>query len=115
MRLILLLIMSFILTIGLACNNAAPPKVSKAEPPKQTAATPQADGHNHAEDSMVARISLEDAKKAFDAGTAVFVDTRDSSSFEFKRLKGAVLVANKDFATGWQKIPKGKKVIAYCS
>lgn len=116
MRLILSLLMFLALAIGLACNNAAKPTITKVEPPKQQpVAAPQADNHNHAEESTVARISLAEAKKAFDAGTAVFVDTRDISSFNFNRIKGAVNLPMSEYATGWQKLPKGKKIIAYCS
>jgi 3-mercaptopyruvate sulfurtransferase SseA len=112
MRLIFSLMMFSLLVVGLACNSAAPPTVTKVEPPKQTR---QPDAHDHSQDTGVARITLEEAKKAFDAGNAVFVDTRDLSSYNQSRIKGAILVPNGQFATEWQKIPKGKKVIAYCS
>ena len=112
MRLILLLLMFSVLLIGFGCNNAAKPTITKVETPKQT---PRADAHDHSQDNSVARITLEEAKKAFDGGNAVFVDTRDSSSYSFNRIKGAIHLPMSDFATGWQKIPKGKKIIAYCS
>lgn len=115
MRLILSLLMLSALAISLACNSAAKPTITKVETPKPTVSAPQADNHNHAEESTVARISLTEAKKAFDAGTAVFVDTRDSSSYNFSRIKGALHLPMSEYATGWQKLPKGKKIIAYCS
>lgn len=112
MRLILLLAAFSVLAFVLGCTNAAKPVITKVETPKQTQ---QADVHDHSQDSDVARITLEDAKKAFDTGNAVFVDTRDSSSYNFSRIKGAVFLPMSEFATGWQKLPKGKKIIAYCS
>ena len=115
MRLILLLLTFSVLAVGMACNNAASPTITKVQPTKQPVAAPQADDHNHGEESKIARISLEEAKKAFDAGTAIFVDTRDISSFNFNRIKGAVNLPMSEYATGWQKLPKGKKIIAYCS
>lgn len=116
MRLILPLLMFLLLAIGMGCNNAAKPTITKVETSKQTQQqTPQADAHDHSQDSNAARITLADAKKAFDEGKAVFVDTRDSSSYNFNRIKGAIHLPMSEFATGWQKLPKGKKIIAYCS
>ena len=115
MRLILFLLMLSVLAIGLACNNAAKPTITKVEPTKQPATASQADSHNHETEKDVPRITLEEAKKAFDAGMAVFVDTRDSSSYNFSRIKGALHLPMSEYATGWQKLPKGKKIIAYCS
>mgnify|MGYP001442404164 FL=1 len=115
MRLILSLLMLSALAIGLACNSAAKPTITKVEPTKQPAAASQADNHSHTDDKSIPRITLEEAKKAFDTGTAIFVDTRDSSSYSFSRIKGAIHLPMSEFATGWQKISKGKKIIAYCS
>lgn len=115
MRLILLPLICFMLAVGIGCNKAAAPTITKVEPTKQAASAPETDDHNHAEEDNVARISLEDAKKAFDAGTAVFVDTRDISSYNFNRIKGAINLPMSEYAAGWQKLPKGKKIIAYCS
>jgi predicted sulfurtransferase len=115
MRLFLMPLICFVLAIGIACNQAAAPTITKVEPTKQPASIPKTDEHDHGNEDNVARISLEDAKKAFDAGTAVFVDTRDISSYNFNRIKGAINLPMNEYATGWQKIPKGKKIIAYCS
>ena len=41
---------------------------------------------------QVQRVSLEDAKAAFDAGAAVFLDVRASSSYETSHISGAVLI-----------------------
>lgn len=115
MRLFLLPLICFVLAVGIACNKAAAPTITKVEPTKPPVVAPKTDDHNHAEEDNVARISLEDAKKAYDAGTAVFVDTRDISSYNFNRIKGAINLPMSEYATGWQKLPKGKKIIAYCS
>jgi hypothetical protein len=115
MRLILLLLMVSALAVGLACNAAAKPEIRKAEAPKTAPAAPQPEAHNHAEDSSTPRITLADAKKEFDAGTAVFVDTRDLSSYRFSRIKGAVHMPTDTAANRLKELPKGKKIIAYCS
>lgn len=62
-----------------------------------------------------ARISLEEAKKAFDAGDAVFVDTRAASAYQDEHIKGAINIPAGEFETRYKEVPKDKKVIAYCS
>lgn len=61
------------------------------------------------------RISLADAKKDFDAGNVVFVDTRGASSYKNEHIKGAVNIPAENFPARYAEIPKGKKIIAYCS
>ena len=115
MRLILLCLTLLSLGVGLACNNAAAPEIKKAEVAKPVQSAPPTDAHNHADDSNAARISLADAKKEFDAGTAIFVDTRDVSSYQFARIKGAIHLPAQAASMRWNELPKGKKIIAYCS
>lgn len=61
------------------------------------------------------RISLADAKKEFDAGTAVFVDVRGSEAFNQERVAGALNIPVADIEANISKLPKGKKIIVYCS
>ena len=61
------------------------------------------------------RISLADAKKDFDAGSALFIDTRAESSYKNEHIKGAINIPADAFQTRYAEVPKDKKVIAYCS
>ena len=61
------------------------------------------------------RISLDDAKKSFDAGEAVFVDTRAEAGFKTEHIKGAINIPAGEFETRYAEVPKNKKIIAYCS
>lgn len=61
------------------------------------------------------RISLADAKKDFDAGNVVFVDSRSESSYKEKHIKGAINVPFAEAETRWKEIPTDKKIIIYCS
>ena len=61
------------------------------------------------------RISLDDAKKDFDAGNAIFIDTRAESSFMEEHIKGAINIPSNAFETRYTEVPKDKKIIAYCS
>jgi hypothetical protein len=85
-------------------NTAVAPKTNtaeKAQPKDELADVP--------------RISLADAKKAFDAGNAIFVDTRAEVQFQQSRIKGAINVPAEAMETRYKEIPTGKKIIAYCS
>lgn len=61
------------------------------------------------------RISLEDAKKSFDAGDVVFVDTRAEVAYKTEHIKGALNIPAEAFQTRYTEVPKNKKIIAYCS
>lgn len=79
-------------------------------------ASPGATQDQRADDGRDApRISLADAKKEFDAGTAVIIDVRDVNAYKQEHIKGALNITQSDLATSMDKIPKGKKIIAYCS
>jgi rhodanese-related sulfurtransferase len=63
----------------------------------------------------VERISLADAKKAFDADAAVFVDVRAPEAYKAQHIKGALNIPVTEIDAGVSKLPKGKKIIVYCS
>ena len=66
-------------------------------------------------DAAVPRISAEDAKKEFDAGNAIFVDTRGEGAWKVERLPGALEISNSSPEEKFDTLPKGKKIITYCS
>jgi 3-mercaptopyruvate sulfurtransferase SseA len=110
MRKIFYLMMVASLGLAIACvDAAAPPKIV----PNAQANTADARAAEHADDAP--RISLADAKKEFDSGTAVFIDTRGSESYRQEHIKGAINITTADLAAKADTIPKGKKIIAYCS
>ncbi len=61
------------------------------------------------------RISLADAKADFDAGTALFVDTRAEAAYNQEHVKGAINLSTDKLDAMLRELPKGKKIIAYCS
>lgn len=99
--------------VFIACQDAADAPVALAK----TAPTPPAkdDGHGHTADDDAPRITLADAKKDFDAKTAVFIDTRAEDIYRQNHVKGAINITLQDDASKYNKIPKGKKIIVYCS
>ncbi len=66
-------------------------------------------------DDGAPRISLADAKKDYDARTAVFVDTHSADQYARQHIPGAINISVSDLAAKEDKLPKGKKIIAYCS
>ena len=110
-RLLILLIAAAM--FAAACSNAAAPPVRVANIPPQPAAG-NVDPHGHAEDTAP-RIALVDAKKDFDAGTAVFIDTHSPSVYAEEHIAGAINIPVSEGVPDVNKIPKGKKIIAYCS
>jgi hypothetical protein len=110
----ILLILGLLVLPGffIACQDAAdgPVAMTRGVP------TPPAknDGHDeHSDDAP--RIGLADAKKEFDAGTAVFIDTRAEDIYKQEHVKGAINITLLDDASKYTSIPKGKKIIVYCS
>ena len=51
------------------------------------------------------RISLADAKKAFDDGTAFFVDARPAETYKQEHIKGAVNITSATLDTRLKDLP----------
>jgi hypothetical protein len=104
------LLMIMALSAGLvfsACQTAQTQTVKNTKP------TPPA--NNVQPDDGAPRISLADAKADFDAGSAVFIDTRPEDTYKQEHVKGAINITLMDDAAKYSSIPKGKKIIVYCS
>ena len=107
------------LAFAIGCNDAAgPPKpVSNqavATPAANTAASQQ-QSHDHAAEDAAPRITLADAKKDFDNKSAVFIDTHSKEQYELEHIAGAINIQPNTIKQNMDKVPKGKKLIVYCS
>jgi predicted sulfurtransferase len=119
------IILSLLLTLTLAfsmlqCQKSATTGKSDAAKNNRnvSAATPAPTAANtHAEEHSddAPRISLEDAKKAFDEGNVLIIDTRAEVAYKTEHIKGAINIPADEFQTRYKEVPKNKKVIAYCS
>ncbi|MGD9590316.1 MAG: rhodanese-like domain-containing protein [Pyrinomonadaceae bacterium] len=101
-------------------QNNAPAARTEATPVVVTAPaarpeTPGAASAPVARPVEAARISLEEAKKEFDAGTAVMIDVRAADVYNAERIKGAISMPYETLDANISKLPKGKKLIVYCS
>jgi len=84
---------------GLVMNKQAPPVGTP---------TPASVG-------QVQRVSLEDAKTAFDAGSAVFLDVRDSRTYAASHIPGAVLIPITDLPNRRGELDPSSWIITYCT
>ena len=94
----LLLLTVAVFAIGLACQKAQLAEYKKL-----------------GNDGEVPRINLEDAKKDFDAGAVVIVDSRAAEAYRQEHITGAINIPIGSTDDKFDAIPKGKKIIVYCS
>lgn len=88
--------------------------VGSAAQSNTNTAPPASDGRED-QNTDAPRIPLADAKKDFDAGTAMFIDSRGAESYKAEHVKGAVNITFADLPAKTANIAKGKKIIVYCS
>ncbi len=66
-------------------------------------------------DADVPRIKIEDAKKDVDSGKAVIIDARPEAAFKGEHIAGAINIPFGEQDKFMDRVPKGKKLIIYCS
>lgn len=98
---------------GPAAHTPAPVNTADVNSAPAVNATPLVVGVTPHDDA--ARISLADAKAAFDAGTALFVDSRAEAAYKAERIKGAINIPAGTLDSKIGSLPKDKKIIVYCS
>ena len=107
--------LAFALMVGAACQTASTANTEANNTAKNVPANnaPKTDEHGHEDDAP--RITLADAKKDFDAGNAIFIDTRAEAAYKNEHIKGAINMTTSDVAARYKELPTDKKIIAYCS
>ena len=108
------MLMSFALLFG--CQTASSSSATASENKsvvKTEDSEPKADSHDP--EAGVKRISLADAKKAFDKGEAFFIDTRSAAAFTNEHIEGAINMPSSQVEDRYQEIPKDKTIVVYCS
>jgi 3-mercaptopyruvate sulfurtransferase SseA len=63
----------------------------------------------------IQRVSLEDAKAAYDAGSAVFVDVRAVDSYNISHIPGALNIPLANTQERLGELDKAKWIITYCT
>lgn len=99
-----------LLLFTLACNALpASDTVGESEPPANfTPPLTEAD---------VPRVTAQDAKAAFDEGTAIIVDVRSQAAYEASHVAGALSIPLNEFEANIAGIdlPKDRWIITYCT
>lgn len=63
----------------------------------------------------IPRVSLDDAKAAFDAGTAIFVDVRGEDVFAMSHIPGSLSIPLSDLEARLAELDPNQWIITYCT
>jgi len=63
----------------------------------------------------VPRVNLQDAKLAYESGSAVFVDVRDESSFESGHIPGSYSIPLDTLPDREDELDRNAWIITYCT
>ena len=107
--------LSVVVLSMLACNALfSSPPVSEAKPlsPLElpTSSAPLTEAN-------LRRVTVQDAKTAFDNETAIFVDVRSAQAFTASHIPGAINIQLGEFETNPTELglPKDHWIITYCT
>ena len=71
-------------------------------------------------EARLPEASAKEARAMFDAGTAIFIDTRDARDYQKDHIPGAVNLPMRDWQRAWSKVsasgelPKEARLLIYC-
>lgn len=63
----------------------------------------------------IARVSLQDAKNAYDNNAAVFLDVRPEDAFSVSHIPGAISIPESDIDIRLGELSQSDWIITYCS
>ena len=63
----------------------------------------------------VPRVSLADAKAAFDTQSAIFLDVRSADAYQISHIPGAISISLNELAQKMATLDKGAWLIPYCT
>jgi len=95
------------MVVGAIAWIMRPAPTPEAAPPSQ-----------HSEEDTfpeIARVSLEEAKAAFEDGTAVFVDVRDASAYAESHVPGALSIPMAELDERQGELERSDWIILYCT
>jgi len=80
-----------------------------------TSQAPVSSGHEEETYPEIERVSLEDAKAAFDAGTAVFVDVRGDQAYAAAHIAGSISLPLVETESRLDELDPNQWIITYCT
>jgi len=63
----------------------------------------------------IPRVSLEDAKEAFNNGDAVFLDVRGDDAYAISHIPGAISISENDLVNRFNELSPSDWIITYCT
>jgi len=101
----------------LACNALIPPQPTNTPQPTFTSQPAMPTAGIPLTEDEVPRVSVEDAKAAFDSGSAIIVDVRSAQAFQSSHIPGAINIQLGEFETNPTELdlPKDQWIITYCT
>jgi len=107
--------LSVIVITMLACNGLVPTPIPFEILPTTLPNPPSND--IPLSENEVKRVTIEDAKTAFDNGSAIFVDVRSENAFAAGHIPGAINIQLGEFETNPTELnlPKDHWIITYCT
>ena len=87
-----------------SCSGPAAPAPAATAPPIPEDAYPE-----------VPRVGIEEAKAAFDDGSAVFVDVRSARDYELAHIPGAINIFYASDPSQFGVLDKAEWIITYCT
>ncbi len=88
------------------------PATQAASPTEQPPVPGGLDASAHPE---IARVSLEEAKAAFDAKTALFIDVRGDAAYAISHIPGALDIPYSQVETSLKGFDPNQWIIPYCT
>ena len=82
-----------------------------SRPAQVSLPTPPAEGNY----PNVARVSLADAKAAYETGSAVFLDVRDPESYTQSHIAGAISIPLEELPARMGELNSSDWIITYCT
>jgi len=122
-RLVLIVGSILIITVGtLLILSAIPAGMPAAPAPSVPRTVPQASAPQAAPTAPaelpypeIVRVSLGDAKAAYDLKQAVYLDVRDADSFANSHIPGAVSIPLNDLETRLKELDSQAWILTYCT
>ena len=101
----------------LACNALVPPQPMNTPQPTLTLQPAIPTVSVPLTENEVPRVTVEDAKAAFDSGSAIIVDVRSVQAFEASHIPGAINIQLGVFETNPTELDHAKDhwIITYCT
>jgi len=114
----IILAISVTILVTLACNALLPLPTQTSTPTQIVEPVfTQSQGDLPQTEAAVPRVTVEEAKAAFDSGAAVIVDVRSQSAYDASHIEGALFIPLGEFETNIANLDLDKEqwIITYCT